>query len=102
MAVGQGFGGGATGVIKLSLKRICETADKHDENGALLDQTTCKAVITQASTEFSNDYATNQAVNGQSGADVVIGDDVERDAQGYAQRTVTHRILPGVAAAPAG
>jgi hypothetical protein len=88
------FGTGTTaGVLSRTTNSACQTADKLNEAGKILEQTTHGGTI-EIITETYSDTADNGAVSGQTGAGpLIIRDDYTESNQDYARKSETTRTV---------
>ena len=88
------FGTGTTaGVLSRTTNSACQTADKLDEDGKILEQTTHGGTI-EITTETYADTADNDATSGQTGAGpLTIRDDFTESNQDYARKSATTRTV---------
>jgi hypothetical protein len=88
------FGTGTTaGVLSRTTNSSCQTADKLDKDGKILEQTTHGGAI-EITTETYSDTAANGATSGQSGAGpLTIRDDYTESNQDYARQSTTTRTV---------
>lgn len=84
------FGTGATGILSRSTSASAQVADKMDEEGTIIDSTSHGATR-EVTEETYTDAFVNEALNGQTGTDIVTAHDYNEVNDDYAKQTVTHR-----------
>lgn len=89
------FGTGAGGAISRQTNRSAQVADKLNENGEIVEQTTHGSFIEVTEETYDDADVANEATDGQTGTEVTTGDNIVESNQDYCKRSVTKRTVPG-------
>ena len=96
MAVGSGFGTGTVGVTARTTNNSVQVADKMSSEGVILESTSFGGTKEVTETVYTDSFV-NEALNGQSGTDIVTAHNLTESNDNYATADKTTR-----SALPAG